>query len=100
MSKTPITFRDYPYFSEDFSESKSREWLTQISYLRKSDIETIQSLPQVFLMGRKVGRVPSSSTDVISGDRVNDFNWTATYLYILVDNAGTGEWRRVALGVF
>jgi hypothetical protein len=49
-------------------------------------------------MGRKVGRVPSSSADVITGDKVGDFNYDISYIYVLVDNAGTGTWRRATLG--
>lgn len=49
------------------------------------------------MSGRRVRRVPSASNDVISGDKIDDFNVTKDYAYFLVDNAGTGEWVRVAL---
>lgn len=64
---------------------------------RSEDVAKFANLPQVLLMGRRVERTPSSSADVVSGDAVDDFNWTASYLYVLVDNSGTPAWRRAAL---
>lgn len=64
---------------------------------RVQDVREWDNLPQRFILGRKVGRVPSSSADVIAGDKVGDFNVTATYAYFLIDNGGTAAWRRVAV---
>ena len=69
-----------------------------IKNLRKDDISTIGNLINTFVEGRKVGRVPSSSADVITGDRIGDMNYDASYFYILIDNAGTPAWRRISLG--
>lgn len=91
-----VIFKDYPYWpAETLEEIKTQ--IRQITHTRKDDITQINNIQNVFISGRKVGRVPSSSADVIAGDKVNDVNWDASYLYILVDNAGTPVWRRATL---
>lgn len=64
---------------------------------RSRDLKDYDNLQNRFISGRKVGRIPSSSLDVLSTDKVGDFNYDASYVYILVDNAGTAVWRRSAL---
>lgn len=95
--KNPVVFKDYPYWeAEDLQHVKTQ--IRQICNVRKDDIAQISNLINVFVGGRKVGKVPSSSIDVVATDRLNDINWDNSYLYILIDNAGTAEWRRAALG--
>lgn len=91
-----FNFKDYPYWSAA-TLTEVIEQLRQICSIRKSDISTISQITTSFISGRKVGKVPSSSIDVVATDKVGDINYTASYLYILVDNAGTPTWRRVAL---
>lgn len=67
---------------------------------RDNDVREYNNLPQIYLSGRKVNKIPSGSSDVAATDKLNDFNWDASYMYILVDNSGTAEWRRITLGVF
>ena len=64
---------------------------------RKNDIKDFDNLTNVFIRGRKVDKVPSGATDITAADRVGDFNYDADYLYIVVDDAGTAEWRRAAI---
>lgn len=90
-------FRDYPYYPAE-TEEDIKEVLRQITNIRKDDIAQISQLTNIFVSGRKVGKVPTSSLDVDSTDRIGDINYTTTYLYILVDNGGTAQWRRIALG--
>jgi hypothetical protein len=47
-----------------------------------------------------VEKVPSSSSDVAATDVLGDVNFTASYMYVLIDNAGTPAWRRAALSSF
>ncbi len=90
-------FKDYPPgITRDLKDVQ--EQLQKICNIRKSDITQFNNLQQIFVGGRKVGRIPSSSLDVITGDVIGDFNVNATYAYYLIDNAGTSEWRRVAVG--
>lgn len=91
-----ITFKDYPYWGPE-KEEDVKEQLRQICNTRKDDISQIRNLVNVFVSGRKVGKIPTGSADVSSTDRIGDFNVTASYAYYLIDNAGTAEWRRVAV---
>lgn len=93
------TFKDYPYWSAE-TEQDVKDQLRQICNTRKDDISTIQNLPNIFIYGRKVGKIPTSSLDVVSTDKIDDINWDASYVYILIDNSGTPEWRRTALGAW
>jgi hypothetical protein len=93
------SFKDYPYWSAE-SLDEVKEQLRQITNTRKDDITQIANLSNVFVAGRKVGRVPSGSADVLAGDCVGDVNYSASFLYILIDNAGTPAWRRVALSAW
>lgn len=90
------TFNDYPNITPDTEENRS-ELLRIITRERTNDISTINNLKNVFMSGRKVGKVPTGASDVLDSDRVGDFNYDDQYYYILVDNAGTAEWRRTAL---
>lgn len=94
-----ISFKDYPYWGAENLE-EIREQLRQITNTRKDDISTISQITSSFVSGRKVGRVPSSSADVLVTDKVGDINYTASFLYILVDNAGTPVWRRATLAAW
>ena len=73
--------------------------------LRQDDINAFANLSNIFMRGRKVGKIPSSSGDTDVTDRVGDFNYDANYLYLCVDNSGA-TWRRigfrklVAYGIF
>lgn len=94
------TLKDYPYFPAA-NEAEAREQLRQICNIRKDDITQIQNLSSTFLAGRKVGKVPASSADVDAAtDKVNDINWDASYIYVLIDNAGTPVWRRATLAAW
>lgn len=65
--------------------------------LREQDVEQFSNLSNVFMSGRKVGKIPTGSSDVAATDRIGDFNYDANYLYLCVDNSGA-TWRRVTLG--
>lgn len=69
----------------------------ELSRVRREDVTKFENLPQVLIQGRKISRTPSASNDVVAGDYVGDINFTASYLYVLIDNSGTPAWRRVAL---
>lgn len=91
------TFKDYPYWAaETLDEMKDQ--MRQITNTRKDDISVISQITTSFVSGRKVGKVPSASNDVAATDKIGDINYDASYIYILIDNAGTPVWRRATLG--
>lgn len=78
-----------PSTRESDLKSLSRSWEDmRIKFL---------GLKDVLLRGRKVTRVPSSSADVLATDVEGDISFSASYMYVLVNNGGTLVWRRVAL---
>lgn len=67
---------------------------------REQDVKDYENLPSRFISGRSVSRVPSSSADVLVTDRIGDASYDNQYVYYLIDNAGTAEWRRINLHSF
>lgn len=67
---------------------------------RVQDVNDRANLPNQFMTGRRVVRVPSASNNVVAGDCVNDFSVTSTYAYFLINNSGTNEWVRIAVSTF
>lgn len=95
---TAVTsFKDYPYWAAETLEDVKNQ-LRQICNTRKDDITQISILNSIFIAGRKVGKIPTASNDVVATDRIGDVNYDADYFYILIDNSGTPEWRRASLG--
>ena len=88
--------KDYPRLAND-SNPVLRKFCEEITRIREEDIKDFANLENIFMRGRKVGKVPTGSSD-ITGSRVGDFNYDTSYLYICVDNSGTATWRRVAIG--
>jgi hypothetical protein len=65
--------------------------LLQITRLRPQDIGVVGNLPNQFVAGRKVNKIPASSTDV-ADSQPGDFNCTTTFAYYCIDDAGTATW--------
>lgn len=82
-----------------FGESNQdlSKFVRDITRKREQDVADFTNLSNQFMKGRKVDKVPSASTDVSVTDNLGDFNYTATYYYILVDDSGTAAWRRISL---
>lgn len=73
----------------------------QIARLRIDDITDRNNFPSIFLLSRSVGKIPTSSTDIVATDRIGDFNATASFAYFCVDNgSGTAVWRRATLATW
>lgn len=70
-----------------------------VQRLREDDVNEFNNLVNVFMRGRKVGKIPTGSADIDASDRVGDFNYDASYLYLVIDNSGAA-WRRISLGVW
>lgn len=79
------------------------EALRRVAYLEIQNRNLPRSLKANFITGRlRTDRVaPTSSANVIPNlDLIYDRVLDANYEYILIDNAGTLEWRRIALSSF
>ncbi len=73
------------------------EWLKYVVRARSEDVQQFNNLQNVFILGRKVGKIPTGSADVDAEDKLGDFNADANYIYILIDDSGAA-WRRATLG--
>lgn len=93
--------KNYPTFTIDpkspFFETEVIKLLQYILKERGNDVNDFINLNSRFLLGRKSSKIPTGSLDIADTDRVGDMNYTPTYLYVVVDNSGSAEWRRVAL---
>lgn len=76
--------------------------IRQIIVQRDGDIGDFDNLAATKVSGRNTNRQPASTADVLATDRKGDFfaDGVHNYLYIVVDNAGTLEWRRITMGVW
>lgn len=88
--------RSYNYVESE-NPTHIADFCREVARLREEDIEDFNNLSNIFMRGRKVGKIPTGSTDVAATDRLGDFNYDANYLYLCVDNSGA-VWRRITLG--
>ena len=87
----------------DYPKPTSENILTFCEFVKQervTDLQDWDNLPKRFISGRKVNKIPTSSADVTSEDRLGDVNYTASYLYILVYDGTNNVWRRVSIGAF
>lgn len=66
---------------------------------RRNDVADFDNLKNVFMSGRKVGKIPTGSSDISDTDRLGDFSYDASYLYLVINDSGA-KWRRISLGVW
>ena len=72
-------------------------WAKDVARTRRFDLEDydnqISGNPFIF-------DVPSSSSDMIGTEKVGDIAADDSFFYVVVDNAGVLEWRRVGISSF
>lgn len=79
------------------------EAMRRIAFLEDQLLNITNTLNAVYQLGRTntLRSVPVNSADVVPGfDLLYDRVLTATNEYILINNAGTLEWRTIVLNVF
>ena len=69
---------------------------------RDGDVTDNNNLPNIYMRGRRVGKIPTSSSNVVPDDKIGDFSFAVdgSYIYFLVSNAGSPQWRRAALATW
>lgn len=73
------------------------DWIRQVTRERLSDLEDYE---QQQAANPRIYSAPTSSSDTIGTEKVGDIAADTSYLYVVVDNSGTLEWRRVAISTF
>lgn len=87
----------YPKLIEQTLQSL-QDFCKIISRYRDEDITDRNNFNSVFIRGRKVAKIPTSSMDVVAAtDKIGDFNVTNSFAYYLILNGGSPEWRRSAV---
>lgn len=68
---------------------------------RRNDVATVNALEQLKQNGRQrtnIRAVPSSSTDLIDGDKVGDFLYNSGYIYLIfTDESNVVKWGRIII---
>ena len=85
----------------DSSGETLKSALDYIQRERLNDIADRNNLPNLFIGGRKVSKVPASSADITNPtSAAGDFNVTKDFAFFCINDAGTVKWVRVAVGSF
>lgn len=85
------------------SFDSSSEALRRVAFVESQIRNLSQTLQGNFVLGRlRTDRTaPANSADVVpQQDLIYDRVLTSTFEYILINNAGTLEWRRITLNAF
>lgn len=74
------------------------EWIRQATREREYDLEDYNN--QTSTNTTIYNYTPASSTDLIGTEKAGDISVTTSYIYVVVNNAGTLRWQRVATATF
>lgn len=89
-----------PYPALQKTDPKSfKEWIDFVTRERVTDSNFSNSLPNTYIAGRRVTKIPANSSD-ITGSFPGDFNITSTFSYSCINSAGTVQWVRSAVSTF
>lgn len=81
--------------SDDF-----KKWIEFATQERVTDVNAYNALPNTYVKGRSVTKIPTSSTDNASSF-AGDFNATTSgLLYIAVNEGSTITWRKFTGSTF
>lgn len=91
--------RLYPSLSN--SDPKTlKDALNFIARERQLDIVDRNNFPNIFVGGRKVGKVPAGSTDIATTDQEGDINYDSEHAYFAVNVGSTLTWLRASLSTW
>lgn len=78
--------------------NEALDWIRQATREREFDLEDYNN--QVSTNVTFYNYTPSSSSDLIGTEKPGDIAVSTSYIYVVVDNAGTLRWQRVATATF
>ncbi len=81
------------------------KWIEEVTGISQENQKDYDGLKNTMILGRNRTllnnrAIPSASNDVVATDAEGDVMHNGSAIYILVDNAGTLEWRSAALSSF
>lgn len=87
----------FPTLSRAAAIESVIDWINHVVRERGSDLSDYEiqqaTKPSIY-------PTPSSSSDLIGTEKVGDIAVATGFLYVVVDNGGTLQWRRVAAATF
>ena len=86
----------------DASFNSTEEAIRRVALVESQLRNLSQSLRAFYIQGRlRTDRIaPVNSADVLEQDAIYDRVLSPTFEYVLINNAGTLEWRRIILNAF
>ena len=82
------------------SDNKAlKDWCDFVSRERYNDVNFIKSLPNSYIGGRSVPKVPSGSTDN-AGSAAGDFSASTNGVFIAVNAGSTVTWIKLTGSTF
>lgn len=89
--------KNYSNIQNEYDIKALSSWAREVTRLRSFDLDDynnqVAGNPFIY-------NAPATSSTFVGTEKEGDLAFDASYLYIVVDNAGTLEWRRVSLSTF
>lgn len=73
------------------------DWIRDATRNRRFDLDDYNNQDTT---APKIYNTPASSSDLRGTEKPGDIATDANYVYVVVNNAGTLQWRRVAISTF
>ncbi len=89
--------RNYDTIRPQSSLQDVIKWIADVTRNRLLDVEDYKYLTTI---SPEIFSPPSSSSDLVGTEKAGDMAADTNYLYVVVNNAGTLQWRRVAISTF
>lgn len=90
--------RNYKILPPNATPEEIKDWIREATRERELDLADYNN--QVSTNVVYYDYTPSSSSDLIGTEKAGDIAASTSYLYVVVDNAGTLRWQRVATSTF
>lgn len=90
--------RRYEVISPRADQDKIIDWIFKATREREIDLQDYDN--QVSTNVVFFDYIPSNSNDLLGTEKAGDIAADTSFLYVVVDNAGTLQWQRVATATF
>lgn len=99
LKRIGVDLRQWPRLTNDETRSIASVLKFMIQE-RGNDISEFQNLPNIFVRGRKVSKVPVDSNDIEATDLEGDINYSGNTMWVCVNEGGLLKWKRITLASF
>lgn len=85
----------YPILPSNKTIDDVLKWITEVTRARNSDLDDYnvqqRENPRIYNL------TPASAGDLSGNEKAGDIAFDVNFIYIVVDNSGTLEWRKASL---